>query len=285
MEPSALRYPASVALPADFDTVTQQIWEKAQDVPGYIGEREFKALAMLAVGAPPGGVVVEIGSFKGKSTVALASLAQHYRTDRVISIDPHDAPSVTDPMLGMQASSFDDFLSTLRKAAVEPYVEVHRATSREVSVGWNRPIRFLWIDGDHTYDGAKLDFDLYSRHLVEGAIVAVHDTLHEFEGPIRVFVEEILGSDQFGPAGFLHTIGWAQYRPKDGARFSAERKRLARRAAKLIPLVKGGREVSGLAKVRFKLRRALVPHAILSAAEWTAKIQQGSGATSLSSAM
>jgi hypothetical protein len=120
---------------------------------------------------------------------------------------------------------------------------------------------------------------------VEGAIIAVHDTLHEFEGPIRVFVEEILGSDQFGPAGFLHTIGWAQYRPSDGARFSAERKRLARRAASLIPLVAGGREVRGLSKLRFKLHRALVPHAILPAAEWIARIQQGSGATSFSSAI
>jgi hypothetical protein len=274
-----------VAVPADFDTVIQDIWEKARDVPGYIGEREFKALGMLAVSAPPGGVVVEIGSFKGKSTLALASLAAHYGADRVISIDPHDAPSVTDPMLGAQMSSFDDFLATIEKAKLAPYVEVHRATSRAVAMGWNRPIRFLWIDGDHTYAGAKLDFDLYRQHLVEGAIVAVHDTLHEFEGPIRVFVEEILSSDQFGPAGFLHTIGWAQYRPKDGAYFGAERKRLAKRAAKLIPLVAGGREVNGLSKFRFKLRRALVPHAILSATEWTAKIQQGSGATSLSSAM
>ncbi|HEY3935860.1 MAG TPA: class I SAM-dependent methyltransferase [Bryobacteraceae bacterium] len=263
-----------MALPADFDTVLEGIWEKAREVPGYIGEREFKALAMLAMGAPEGGATVEIGSFKGKSTVALASLAARYGGGRVISIDPHNAPSVTDPMLGPQASSFDDFLHTLRQANVEPYVEVHRATSREVSVGWNRPIRFLWIDGDHTYAGAKLDFDLYSPHLVEGGIIAVHDTLHEFEGPIRIFVEEILGSDRFGPAGFLHTIGWAQYRPNDGARFRAERKRLARRASKLIPLVAGGREVRGLSKYRFKLRCALIPHAVLPAEEWAAKIRR-----------
>jgi hypothetical protein len=99
--------------------------------------------------------------------------------------------------------------------------------------------------------------------------------LHEFEGPIRVFVVDILGSDRFGPAGFLHTIGWAQCRPNDGARFRSERKRLARRAAKLIPFVARGREVKGLSKLRYKLHRALVPHAVLSPAEWNARIAPG----------
>jgi len=130
----------------------------------------------------------------------------------------------------------------------------------------------LWIDGDHTYQGAKLDFDLYSPYLADGAIVAFHDTLHEFEGPIRVFVEDILSSDHFGPAAFFHTIAWAQYRPQDGTRFRAARERLARPASKLIPFVSGGRPVKGLLKLRFKLRRALVPHAVLSPAEWNQNV-------------
>jgi hypothetical protein len=76
-----------------------------------------------------------------------------------------------------------------------------------MSHGWSRPIRFLWIDGDHTYSGSKLDFDLFSPCLVDRGIIAIHDVLHEIEGPIRVFVEKILGSDRFGPAGLLHSRG------------------------------------------------------------------------------
>jgi len=227
---------------------------------------------MLAACAPAAGAIVEIGSFKGKSTVALASVAAHYGLGPVVSIDPHNVPSLTDPILEGQSSSYDDFLETLRTARLERDVEVHRASSREVALGWNRPIRLLWIDGDHTYQGAKADFDLFSPHLAEGSIVAFHDTLHEFEGPIRVFVEDILGSDQFGPAGFLHTIGWAQHRPRDGARFRAQRQRLMRRAARLIPFVTRGREVKGLTKLVYKLRRAMVPHAVLAPAEWVAKV-------------
>ena len=263
---------SDLTLPADFEAVIGAAWQRAHAVPGYIGEREFRALGLLAAGAPGPGVVVEIGSFKGKSMVGLASLAAHYGFGPVVSIDPHTAPSVTDPVLGSQTTSFDDFVANLCAAGIEQHVEVHRAPSREVAVGWSRPIRLLWIDGDHTYDGAKEDFDLFSPYLADGAIVAFHDTLHEFEGPIRVFVEDILRSDRFGAAAFFHTIAWAQYRPHDGARFRAAREQLARSAAKLIPFVAGGRPVKGLLKFRFKLRRVLVPHTVLSPAEWNAKI-------------
>ncbi len=198
----------------------------------------------------------------------LASVAAQYGLPPVVSIDPHTAPSITDPDLEGQSSTLDGFLTTLRTAGVEQQVEVHRAFSRDVAKRWERRIRVLWIDGDHTYAGSKEDFDLFSPYLSEGAVVALHDALHTFEGPIRVFVEDILSSDNFGPAGFVKSIGWSQYRPQDGVSFSKQRQWLARRAARLVPFVARGRGVKGLTKVRYKLRRALVPHSIPTPAEW-----------------
>jgi hypothetical protein len=227
---------------------------------------------MLAAAAPKGGVSVEIGSFKGKSTIGVASIATAFDLGQVVSIDPHNAPCETDPDLSESGTSFDDFEAALTHAGLRQQVEAHRAPSRDVAVGWNRPIRLLWIDGDHTYPGAKLDFDLFTPFLIEGAIVAFHDTLHEFEGPIRVFVEEMLRSDQFGPAGFLHTIGWAQYRPEDGARFRKQRQQLARKAMRLIPLVANGRQVVGFNRMRYKLNCARVPHHVLTPSEFTAAL-------------
>ena len=257
-----------LGLPGDFDSVVNQAWQQARAVPGFLAELEFRALALLAYCAPGNGVIVEIGSFKGKSTLALASVARHYGLGPVVSIDPHTSPSVTDPALQGKASSFDDFLSTIRSADLEQQVEAQRAFSREVARGWNRSIRMLWIDGDHTYKGAKEDFDLFSPYLTEGATIALHDTLGKsFDGPIRVFVEDILRSDNFGPAGFSYSMGWSQYRPADGRRFREQRERLARRAARLIPFVSPGRRMEGLPKLQYKVLRSLVPHSKLPVAE------------------
>ena len=261
---------ASALLPADFTAASEQAWQRVRAAPGYLTEREARFLALAAAAAPGHGAILEIGSFKGKSTVGLASIAAWYGLGRVVAVDPFTAPAHTDPNLRGAASSYDDFCRTLAAAGLTHQVEVHQAVSRDVARGWQRPIRLLWIDGDHTYAGAKEDLDLFAPHLVDGGIVALHDVLHPFEGPIRVFVEQVLRSERYGAAGCCGSIGWAQYRPRGGAvpRDAAGRAELARRAARLIALSALGRDLRGLAKLRYKLLRARVPHGDVDPSAW-----------------
>jgi hypothetical protein len=100
--------------------------------------------------------------------------------------------------------------------------------------------------------------------------VAFHDTLNTFEGPIRVFVEEVLRSDRFGPSGFVHSIGWSQFRPKDGTSFNKSRAALERRSANLIPFVLNGAQPRGLRKIAYKLSRSRVPRKMVSPEQWMA---------------
>ena len=256
-------------LPADLPAVLDEAWEKVRVAPGFLTEVEARSLTMMAALTPGEGAIVEIGSFKGRSTVGLATIAARYGLGPVVAIDPHTAPSETCPDLEGESTSFNEFQKNLRSAGVEAQVEAHRAFSQQVAKNWTRPIRLLWIDGDHTYAGAKSDFDLYSPFVIEGGVIAVHDTLHEFEGPIRVVVEDMLRSDRFGPAGFFGSIGWAQYRPRDGEKYRAQRAEIAKRAEKLIPLLTTGRKLAGISKARYKLRRALVPRAGMPPEEWS----------------
>jgi predicted O-methyltransferase YrrM len=39
----------------------------------------------------------------------------------------------------------------------------------------DKPLDFLFIDGDHTYDGVRADFEMYAPLVREGGIVAFHD--------------------------------------------------------------------------------------------------------------
>jgi predicted O-methyltransferase YrrM len=263
-----------VRIPPDLDNVIEEAWQKTRRVPGFLGENEARFLGLLAACVPAEGAIVEIGSYKGKSTVMLASVAAHYGRGPVVAIDPHTGPSPTDRVLKVTSTTFDEFQASLKSAGVEKQVEAHREFSGVVARDWKRPIRLLWIDGDHTYRGAKEDFDLFTAHLVKGGVVAIHDTLNAFEGPIRVFVEEILRSDRYGPAGVVQSTSWGQFRPEDGKEFRDLRNRIERRARRMLPFVANGRPIKGLVKMGFKLARWRVPRAAISPGDWAALVSQ-----------
>jgi hypothetical protein len=255
-------------LPVDVNQTIENGWQRARLIPGFLHENEARFLGTLAACTPAQGAIVEIGSFKGKSTVMLATVAARYNPGSVVAIDPHAGLSYLGTPTPHQDPTFDEFLASIKSSGVSEDVEIHRSFSRDVAKDWNRPIRLLWIDGDHSYRGCKEDFDLFSPFLAEGAVVAFHDSLNAFEGPIRVFVEEILRSDDFGPCGFVHSIAWSQFRPSDGATFGQTRKKLERSAARLLPFVAHDATPTGFRKTAYKLNRSLVPRKHISSAQW-----------------
>lgn len=40
---------------------------------------------------------------------------------------------------------------------------------------WSKPIKFLFIDADHSYDGVKKDFELFEPFVVSGGLIGMHD--------------------------------------------------------------------------------------------------------------
>ena len=256
-----------MGLPPDIENVIARCWESTIAVPGFLGKNEARFLALAAACIPAHGVIVEIGSFKGRSTVMLAKLAAHYGLGPIVSIDPHTHNlSERSGNSSIVTSTYEDFLHSLRQAGVEEQVEVHREYSREVSRSWARPIRLLWIDGDHSYKGAQEDFLDFAPYLSPMGVVAFHDALNNFPGPIQVYVENVLRTDKFGPMGFVQSIAWAQFR-LNSATFTAQRESLERKASRLIPFVERNTELRGLSKILYKLNRSRVPRTLLPAAE------------------
>jgi len=242
-------------------------WQRVASTTGYLSEREARLVMAAAALSPAEGKNLEIGSFKGRSTVGIAYVTRELGLGKVVAVDPHTSPASTDPDLKSrgQTTSYDDFVANLEAAGVLDRVEIRRAYSHDLAREWKDPLRFLWIDGDHTYQGAKADIDMFKPFLADGAIVAMHDVLGTFEGALRVFVEEVLDRDEFGPAGFSGSIGWAQYRPRDGARFRWRRRLLALPARKLIPVARrADRGLHGWNKFLYKLWRPLAPHGDIS---------------------
>lgn len=68
-------------------------------------------------------------------------------------------------------------------------------------------IDFLFIDGNHTYEGVKIDFELYSQILSENGVIMMHDTDEEYEK--TMVVSEDAKKDYFefsGPAKFVKEL-------------------------------------------------------------------------------
>jgi predicted O-methyltransferase YrrM len=56
---------------------------------------------------------------------------------------------------------------------------------------------FLFIDGDHSYEGVKQDFEMYSHLVTSGGLIAFHDTLQRPDAPnpgVAGFWKEIKSS-------------------------------------------------------------------------------------------
>lgn len=51
-----------------------------------------------------------------------------------------------------------------------------------------QPVDFLFIDGDHTYEGVKSDYEMYSKLVSKNGFIAFHDTLYA-EGVARFWSE------------------------------------------------------------------------------------------------
>lgn len=175
--------------------------EDVYPLPGMLTRAEVDCLYRLGQFNDRPGVIVEIGSWKGKSTVALARGAAKAHGETIYAIDPHK--------ILPEERYFEDteaeFLANIKNAGIEPHVVPMVMTSEEAAHGWNKPIRLLWIDGDHRYEPTKLDFTLWEHHLVEGGILAMHDTIRK-EGPKRVLWEQVFCSDRFQEISIVDNI-------------------------------------------------------------------------------
>lgn len=183
----------------------REIVELVDQIDGWLAHSEGKYLYSIAKDGPGEGAIVEIGSFKGKSTIWLAAGSGAGKREKVYTIDPHDGG----PDLRERGDfwTLPELIQNLRKAKLLGGVVPLVATSEEMAREWDRPVRFLWIDGAHSYEMVTLDYAVWEPHLIEGGVVAVHDTT-EWAGPKKFADTYLYKSNKFINVGFISTISY-----------------------------------------------------------------------------
>lgn len=179
--------------------------ESANRIEGWLSDSEGEFLYKSARGVSGRGVIVEIGSWKGKSTVWLAKGAKAGSNTKIYAIDPHTGGS--EHRKHGDVWTFDQLRENLEMAGVDEIVVPVVKTSEEAAKGWDKPVEFIFIDGAHEYELVKLDFQLWFPHVIEGGRVAFHDTITIYwSGPAKVAKQYIYRSRYFKNLGIIDGI-------------------------------------------------------------------------------
>ncbi len=167
-------------------------------IPGWLSTREARFLANAVKQTERlSGEIVELGSFCGKSTICLAQ-----SNGKVYAIDPHEGDTGEEKYF----PTYKMLKANLKKANVASKVEPIVKTSQAAAKTWKKRIRMLFIDALHDEKNALRDFELWSRHVVPGGIIAIHDSFRKWSGSEKVALKKIVHSDDFYIIGVMDTI-------------------------------------------------------------------------------
>jgi len=164
--------------------------ELIKGVPGWLSDEEGEALYELAKECTGRGVIVEIGSWKGKSTICLGRGSKAGAGVPIFAVDPH-----ADYRHG-------EFKENVERAGIADIVTPLKGFSQDVVGGFDQPIELLFVDGSHEEEDVRKDFETWVPKVVEGGTVAFHDTTWH-RGVRKVVAEKIYGSRQFRDVRFV----------------------------------------------------------------------------------
>jgi len=182
-----------------------------QHVDGWLSYDQVARLYAAAADVRPGEQVVEIGSFRGRSTIVLACAVPD--DVMVVAIDPH-AGNDRGPqeISGYAHEAQDDhqvFISNVAAAGVADRVRHVREFSDQAQDAVKGRIALLFIDGAHRYAPARSDICTWGARVQPGGSLLIHDSFSSV-GVTLAICRELLFGAQFRYVGRSRSL--AEYR-------------------------------------------------------------------------
>jgi len=112
--------------------------------------------------------------------------------------------------------TYKDFIKNIKRTEVDDIIFPVVKTSAEAAEIFHNPIEFLFIDGAHEYEMVKLDFKSWFPKLLNGGIIAFHDS--GSQGVRKVIEEFIYKTRYFKNIGFVGSILYAEKTHKNSIR-------------------------------------------------------------------
>jgi predicted O-methyltransferase YrrM len=194
---------------------------RPEGVEGWLTAEQAGVLAAAAAACPADGEIVEIGSFRGLSTIVLAAHAPESAS--VVAIDPHAGndrgPGEITGYADAAASDRVVFERNLVAAGVRHRVRHVPVASADAHAHVGGAIDVLYIDGAHRYAAARADIRDWGGRVADGGTLLIHDAFSSV-GVTAAIVRELVCGRRFRFLGRTRSL--AHYRADlAGAGFAA----------------------------------------------------------------
>ncbi len=167
------------------------------DVEGWMSDGQARRLWDRAAAVPPGGRIVEIGSFRGRSAIVLAHAAAS--DVEVVAVDPHAGndrgPSEWSGTAEAGQGDHEVFVENLQRAGLTDRVRYLREFSRSALDEVDGPIDLLYVDGSHRPGEAAADILAWGDRVRRGGTMLIHDTFSSAGVTLAVVRTLFFGAD------------------------------------------------------------------------------------------
>lgn len=165
---------------------------KLAALAGLITPEVGEYLAQLAADVPADQAIVEVGSFRGKSTCYLASGAKDGHGAHVYAVDAWDTPGNVTGRFGFaEPSTRETFDAQVASMRLKSRITALQGFSTDVAQAWTGPkVGLLFIDGDHAAQSVQADLHAWEPHLAVHSLVVFDD----YDTPKNPGVAEVVDS-------------------------------------------------------------------------------------------
>lgn len=118
-------------------------------------------------------VVLEIGTCHGGSLYAWCQVADENATIISLDLPGGEYGGGYHPAREKFYKNFAQKNQTLHLLRGDSHQEAAKKAVYEILAG--REVDFLFIDGDHSYEGVKKDYEMYQAWVKKGGVIALHD--------------------------------------------------------------------------------------------------------------
>lgn len=166
----------------------------ASSIQGWIDPAAGESLYRLARSHAPVPTVVELGAWKGRSTVWLASAIRDRGEGRVHTVDTwagSDEEAHRRLLAGYVGGQLhEEFLANMRRFGLSDFITAWQMDTVQAARQWQTgdAIGLLFIDAGHDYAAVRRDFEMWSPFVCASGFI-VFDDVPAFPGPTRVVSE------------------------------------------------------------------------------------------------